>query len=169
MPKYLVAFLIMVLLTAAAHGQAKPGLFTNATKAKLAVNLILPREDGEPSTACRVSRDGIERAARSVLAKSPIVLTDVGHDMTIMAEVEIYKFDVDGPVNNCTAKVSVRGGFTAEVNLPYKNATTKKWLDLSHLSEMVSLPRTIFEDSVFDAVNGTMARFLRAWADDQGR
>ncbi len=166
MRKYLVAFFI-VLLTAAAYGQSKPGLFTNATKAKLTVHLILPREQGESSPACPVSRDGIEREARSVLAKSPIVLTDVGHDITIIAEVELYKFDVDEPVNNCTAKVSVRSGITAEINLPYKKSTTKKWLDLFHLAETVSGPSKIFEESVYDAVNRVMKRFLRTWANDQ--
>ena len=166
MPKYLAAFFI-ILLTTAAYGQSKPGLFTNATKAKLTANLILPREQGDSSPACRVSRDGIERKARAVLAKSFIVLTDVGHDITIIAEVELYKFDVDEPISNCTAKVSVRSGITAEINLPYKKSTTKKWLDLFHLAETVSVPSKIFEDNVFDAMNRVMNGFLRTWANDQ--
>ncbi len=167
MRKYFVAFFI-VLLTAAAYGQSKPGLFTNATKAKLTVNLILPREQGDSSPACPVSRDRIEREARAVLVKSPIVLTDVGHDITIIAEVELYKFDIDDePVDNCTAKVSVRSGITAEINLPYKKSTTKKWLDLFHLAETVSGPSKISEESVYDAVNRVMKRFLRTWANDQ--
>ncbi len=166
MRKYLVAFFI-ILLTAAAYGQSTPDLFTNATKAKLIVNLILPRDQGDSSPACRVSRDGIERKARAVLAKSPIVLTDVGHDITIIAEIELYKFDVDEPISNCTAKVSVRSGITAEINLPYKKATTKKWLDLFHLSETVSVTRKTFEESVYDAVNRVMNGFLRTWTNDQ--
>jgi hypothetical protein len=142
-------------------------MFLAATKARLTTHIIAPGDKADASSFCMVSRDDIERAARSVLDGSGITLTDRGYDITIIVDVELYYENLEEPVDICAARVSVRSGISTEILLPYANISTQRWVDLFDRADTVVYSRAGFVIEVSDRVTSMMKRFVDTWTNDQ--
>jgi len=164
----LSTFVVMFLSATSSFSQSTAGLFTGATKARLKTHIIVPTDQSDASEFCKVSRDDIERVARSVLDKSRITLTDKGYDITIIVGVELYYQNLEEPVNICAARVSVRSGISTKIHLPHaKNISTQRWVDLFDRADTVVDARSGFVIEVSDRVTGMMKSFVDTWTDDQ--
>lgn len=170
--RVLIAALFMFLAATASYGQTgpgrpEPGLFAGATKARLITRVIAPPESADSSRPCKVSKDEIERVARSVLGKSPLTLTEKGEDVTIIVDVEVYYKDLEEPIDICIGRVSVRSGVSTEVRLAYGNISTETWVDLFEIVDTVVGSAAYFAAEVSERVNGLTERFLVIWRKDQ--
>ena len=163
----LSTFLVMFLSATSSFSQSTAGLFTGAKKAELTTRIIVPADQSDASGFCMVSRDDIERVARSVLEKSRITLTDNGYDITIIVGVELYYMDLEEPVSICAARVSVRSGISTKIHLPHANISTQRWVDLFERADTVLDARSGFIIEVSDRVAGMMKSFVDTWTDDQ--
>lgn len=168
----LLAGLLVVMVTAAAVAQSAPGLLRGAAKAALVVKVSAPTEIEASQTTCRISKTAVEHQARSDLLISPVSLTDAPPDITVpditlIVEVELYRVELDEPVNMCIARVSLRAGMRTEVLLPYGNAHAERWVDLFRSERKVARPMNGFDIEVLEAVNGMVKEFVGAWTKDQ--
>ncbi len=163
----LLGGLLVVMVAATASAQSTPGLLRGAAKAALVVNVGSPTEIGDSQTTCRISKRAVEHQARSGLLASPIKLTDARPDITLIVDVELYRVELDDPVNMCIARVSLRGGMKTKVLLPYGNARAERWVDLFRSERKVARPMNGFDIEVLEAVNGMVKEFVGAWTKDQ--
>ena len=167
----LVGGLLILMVAAAAFAQSTPGLLRGAAKAALVVNVGSPTEIGASQTTCRISKAAVEHQARSGLDNSPVSLTDARPDITVIVEVELYRIELDDPVNMCIARVSLRGGVKTEVLLPYHDAPAERWaerwVDLFRSERKVARPMNGFDIEVLEAVDGMVKDFVGAWTKDQ--
>ena len=165
----LLAGLLILMVTAAAFAQSAPGLLRGAAKAALVVKVSAPTEIEASQTTCRISKTAVEHQARSDLLTSPVSLTDSPPDITVIVDVELYRVDLDEPVNMCIARVSLRAGVRTEVLLPYGNARAERWVDLFRSERKVARPMNGFDIEILEAVNGMVKEFVGAWTKDQQR
>ena len=165
----LLAALFVFLAATASYGQSRPSLFTGATKAKLTTNVIpLAGKEDAPSF-CDISRDDIEREARSVLGTSQITLTDTDPDITIVVEVELNYWRLDEPTDVCAGRVSVRSGVSTKVHLSYQSINTERWVNLFYLADTLITDRSGFAVNFPEFINRVMKSFVSTWANDQKR
>ena len=169
--RILLGGLLVVMAAAAAFAQSTPGLLRGAAKAALVVNVGSPTEIGASQTTCRISKTAVEHQARSDLLTGPVSLTDALPDLTVIVEVELYRIELDDPVNMCIARVSLRAGVRTEVLLPYGNAGAERWaerwVDLFRSERKVARPMSGFDIEILEAVNGMVKEFVGAWTKDQ--
>ena len=163
----LSTFVVLFLSATSSFSQSTAGLFTGAKRARLNTHVIAPTDQSDASDFCKVSRDDIERVARSVLDKSRITLTDKGYDITIIVGVELYYQNLEEPVDICAARVSVRSGISTKIHLPHANISTQRWVDLFERADTVLDARSGFIIEVSDRVAGMMKSFVDTWTDDQ--
>lgn len=174
MMRVALAALFMFLAATASYGQTgpgrpEPGLFAGAAKARLTTRVIPAAGKADAASFCGLSEDEINREARSVLDGGGVTLTEIGHDITIAVEVELYYVYLEEPENICAARVSVRGGFSTEVRLPYANVSTKTWVDLLHLSSSFVVTDVYTAMGVSESVERLLKRFVVIWRNDQGK
>ncbi len=167
--RILLGGLLVVMAAAAAFAQSTPGLLRGAAKAALVVNVGSPTEIGDSQTTCRISKAAVEHQARSDLVTGPVSLTDSRPDLTLIVDVELYRIELDDPVNMCIARVSLRAGMRTEVLLPYGNAHAERWVDLFRSERKVARPMNGFDIEILEAVNGMVKEFVGAWTKDQQR
>ena len=163
----LSTFLVLFLSATSSFSQSTAGLFTGAKRARLNTHVIAPTDQSDASDFCKVSRDDIERVARSVLDKSRIALTDEGYDITIIVDIELYYQNLEEPVDICAARVSVRSGISTKIHLPHANISTQRWVDLFNRADTVVDARSGFVIEVSDRVTGMLKSFVGTWTDDQ--
>ena len=163
----LLAGLLILMAAAAAFAQSTPGPPRGAAKAALVVKVSAPTEIEASQTTCRISRGTVEHQARSGLDNSPVSLTDARPDITVIVEVELYRVELDDPVNMCIARVSLRGGVKTEVLLPYHDARAERWVDLFSSERKAARPMNGFDTEVLEAVNGMVKEFVGAWTKDR--
>ena len=161
--------LLVVMVAVAAFAQSTPGLLRGAAKTALVVKVSAPTEIEASQTTCRISKAAVTRKARSGLDNSPIKLTDARPDITVIVDAELYRVELDDPVNMCIARVSLRGGMKTKVLLPYGNARAERWVDLFRSERKVARPMNGFDIEVLEAVNGMVKVFVGAWTKDQQR
>jgi hypothetical protein len=163
------AAVVVSLIAATSYGQSEPGVFAGATKANLITNIISPSGKEDASSFCFISKEDIDREARSVLNTSDIILTDINYDITIIVDVDLYYDKLEEPVDICAARVSVRSGLSTRVYLPFGNGSTEKWVDLFDVANTVIASRMTFSPYVVEMVNEITKSFVEAWRDDQKR
>ncbi len=167
--RILLGGLLVVMAAAAAFAQSTPGLLRGAAKAALVVKVSAPTEIEASQTTCRISKTAVENQARSDLLTSPVSLTDSPPDITVIVDVELYRVDLDEPVNMCIARVSLRAGMRTEVLLPYGNAHAERWVDLFRSERKVARPMNGFDIEILEAVNAMIEEFVGAWTKNQQR
>ena len=170
--RVLIAALFMFLAATASYGQTgpgrpEPGLFAGATKAKLTTRVIPAADKADAASFCHLSKDEIDREARAVLDGGGVTLTEKGQDITVAVEVELYYLYLDEPEDLCAARVSVRGGISTEIHLPYVNVSTERWVDLLELSSSFVATKGYISSRISESVNTLLKSFVMIWREDQ--
>ncbi len=159
----------MVLAGAPSYGGSEAGLFKGATKARLVTNITSSRGREDAASFCRISRDEIEGAARSILEKAGIVLTEKGADITVIIDIDLHYEALNEPVDICAGRAAVRSGISTEVYLPHGKARARIWVDLFGRADALLTAKGYFAPDFTEMVEGLVREFVKVWASDQKR
>ena len=159
----------MALAGAPSYAQSEAGVFKGASKARLVTNITSSRGREDAASFCRISRDEIESAARSILEKAGIALTEKGADITVIIDIDLHYEDLNEPVDVCAGRAAVRSGISTEVYLPHSKAKAMIWVDLFDRADTLLMAKGYFAPDFTAMVAGLMKEFVKAWASDQER
>ncbi len=169
----------MVLAGGPSSAGSEAGVFKGASKARLVTNVTSSRGREDAASFCLISRDEIDAAARSILEKAGIALTETGADITVIIDIDLHYEALKEPVDICAGRAAVRSGLSTEVYLPYGKAPDGKapdgkakariWVDLFGRSDSLLMAKGYFAPEFTAMVEGLVGEFAKAWASDQER
>ena len=159
----------MTLAGAPSHAGSEAGVFKGATKARLVTNITSSRGREDAASFCRISRDEIQRAARSILEKAGIALTGKGADITVIIDIDLHYEALNEPVDVCAGRAAVRSGLSTEVYLPHGKTKARIWVDLFGRADTLFMAKGYFAPEFTAMVEGLVREFAEAWAGDQER
>ena len=170
---------VIALAGAPSYAGSEAGVFKGASKARLVTNITSSRGREDAASFCRISREEIEGAARSILEKAGIALTGTGADITVIIDIDLHYEALNEPVDICAGRVAVRGGMSTEVYLlhgkaphgkaPHGKAKARTWVDLFGRADTLLMAKGYFASEFTAMVEGLVREFVKVWAGDQKR